>query len=151
MNPASSTAASHIITTCSKVADIVVFVLLAIFFFGFLAFDYELLGFHKPIIVTIPNEMEHYFEAIPWIIFGVLVFDIYLKYIIVGRDLKLLFKNHWLDISMTALIPILIPLKFLKVTLKLFKAVKATKFGYKIIQKLKKIITHFSIFGRKID
>jgi hypothetical protein len=118
MNPASSTAASHLIITCSKLADIVVLALLVIFFFGFLAFDYELLGFHKPIIVTIPNEMEHYFEAIPWIIFGVLVFDIYLKYIIVGRDLKLLFKNHWLDISMTALIPILIPLKFLKVTLK---------------------------------
>jgi hypothetical protein len=147
MNPASSssTAASHIIITCSKVADIVVFALLVIFFFGFLAFDYELLGLHKPIIITIPNETEQYFEAIPWIIFGVLVFDIYLKYIIVGRDLKLLFKYHWLDISMTALIPILLPLK-------LFKAVKTTKFGYKLFQKVKKILTaYFSIFGRKID
>jgi hypothetical protein len=152
MNPASSTtAASHIIIICSKLADIVVLALLVIFFFGFLAFDYELLGFDKPIIITIPNETEQYFEAIPWIIFGVLVFDIYLKYIIVGRDLKLLFKYNWLDISMTALIPILLPLKFLKVTLKLFKAVKATKFGYKIYQKLTKIFTHFSIFGRKID
>ncbi|HET6800028.1 MAG TPA: hypothetical protein VFH25_05645 [Nitrososphaeraceae archaeon] len=150
MNPASSSTASHIIITCSKVADIVVFALLVIFFFGFLAFDYELLGLHKPII-TIPNETEQYFEAIPWILFGVLVFDIYLKYIIVGRDLKLLFKYHWLDISMTALIPILLPLKFLKVTLKLFKAVKTTKFGYKLFQKVKKIFSHFSIFGRKID
>ena len=152
MSPASSTtAASHIIITCSKLADIVVLALLVIFFFGFLAFDYELLGFHKPIIITIPNETEQYFEAIPWILFGVLVFDIYLKYIIVGRDLKLLFKYHWLDISMTALIPVLLPLKFLKVTLKLFKAVKATKFGYKIFQKVKKILSQFSIFGRKID
>jgi hypothetical protein len=65
--------------------------------------------------------------------------------------LKLLFKYHWIDIFMTALIPILLPLKFLKVTLKVFKAVKATKFGYKIFQKVKKIFTHFSIFGRKID
>jgi hypothetical protein len=152
MNPASSSTASHIIITCSKVADIVVFALLVIFFFGFLAFDYELLGLHKPIIITIPNETKQFFEAIPWILFGVLVFDIYLKYIIVGRDLKLLFKYHWLDISMTALIPILLPLKFIKVTLKLFKAVKATKFGYKIFQKVKKILTtYFSIFGRKID
>jgi hypothetical protein len=152
MNPVSSTAASHIIITCSKLADIVVLALLVVFFFGFLAFDYELLGFHKPIIITIPNETQQYFEAIPWIIFGVLVFDIYLKYIIVGRDLKLLFKYHWLDISMTALIPILLPLKFLKVTLKLFKAVKATKFGYKIFQKVKKMVTtYFSIFGRKMD
>src|SRR5918999_2594966 len=148
MNPASSSTASHIIITCSKVADIVVFALLVIFFFGFLAFDYELLGLHKPIIIiTIPNETEQFFEAIPWILFGVLVFDIYLKYIIVGRDLKLLFKYHWLDIYMTALIPVLLPLKFIKVTLKLFKAVKATKFGYKIFQKVKKILSHFSIFG----
>jgi hypothetical protein len=36
----------------------------------------------------------------------VLLIDLYLKYIIVGRNLKLLFKHHWLDISMTALIPI---------------------------------------------
>jgi hypothetical protein len=152
MNPASSTAASHIIITCSKLADIVVLALLVVFFFGFLAFDYELLGFYKPIIITIPNETEQYFEAIPWIIFGVLVFDIYLKYIIVGRDLKLLFKYHWLDISMTALIPILLPLKFLKVTLKLFKAVKTTKFGYKLFQKVKKMLTtYFSIYGRKMD
>jgi hypothetical protein len=149
MNPASSPA-SYIIITCSKLTDIAVLALLVVFFFGFLAFDYELLGFHKPII-TIPNETEQYFEAIPWIIFAVLVFDIYLKYIIVGRDMKLLFKYHWLDISMTALIPILLPLKFLKVTLKLFKAVKATKLGYKVFQKLKKIFIHFSIFRRKID
>ena len=71
MNPASSTVVSDIIITCSKLADIVVLALLAIFFFGFLAFDYELLGFYKPIIITIPNETEQYFEAIPWIIFGV--------------------------------------------------------------------------------
>ncbi len=142
------------ITLLKSCRYIVVLALLVIFFFGLLAFDYELLGFHKPIIIiTFPNETEQYFEAIPWIIFGVLVFDIYLKYIIVGRDLKLLFKYHWLDISMTALIPILLPLKFLKVTLKLFKAVKATKFGYKIFfQKAKKMLTtYFSIFGRKID
>ena len=61
MNPASSSTASHIIITCSKLADIVVLALLVIFFFGFLAFNYELLGFHKPIIMTIPNETEQYF------------------------------------------------------------------------------------------
>ena len=144
-----SSIASHIITVCSKIADMVVLSLLVIFFVGFLAFDYELLGFHDPFI-TIPHESERYFEVIPWLIFGVLVFDLYLKYIIVGRNLKLLFKHHWLDISMAALIPILLPLKFLKVTLKIFKTVKATKFGYKIFQKIKKVFTHFSFFGKKI-
>jgi hypothetical protein len=68
---------------------------------GFLAFDYELLGSHDPLI-TIHHESEQYFEVIPWIIFGVLLFDLYLKYIIVGRNLKLLFKHYWLDISMAA-------------------------------------------------
>jgi hypothetical protein len=116
---------------------------------GFLAFDYELLGSHVPLI-SIPHESEQYFEAIPWTIFGVLLFDLYLKYIIVGRNLKLLLKYHGLDISMAALIPILLPLKLIKFTLKIFKAIKATKFGYKVLQKIKKVFTQLSIFGKKI-
>jgi hypothetical protein len=147
MNATSSTV-SQIITLCSKIADIVVLCLLVIFFVGFLAFDYELLGSHVPLI-SIPHESEQYFETIPWIIFGVLVFDLYLKYIIVGRNLKLLFKHHWLDISMAALIPILLPLKFIKVTIKIFKAVKVTKFGYKVLHKFKKVFTQISVFGKK--
>ena len=80
-----SSSTSHITTLCSKIADIIVLGLLVIFFVGFMAFDYELLGFHDPLI-AIPHESERYFEVIPWIIFGVLVFDLYLKYMIVGRD-----------------------------------------------------------------
>ena len=148
MNSTPSTT-PYLIIVCSKIADIVVLALLVIFFVGFLAFDYELLGFHDSFL-RIPHEGKQYFEVIPWIIFGVLVFDLYLKYIIVGRNLKLFFKHYWLDISMAALIPILLPLKFLKVTLKIFKTVKATKFGYKIFQKIKKVFTHFSFFGKKI-
>src|SRR5215208_1101244 len=136
MNPTSSTA-SHLTIVCSKIADIVV-----------LAFDYEILGYHDPLI-SIPHESGKYFEVIPWIIFGVLLFDLYLKYIIIGRNMKLLFKHHWLDISMTALIPILLPLKFIKVTLKIFKAVKVTKFGYKVLHKFKKVFTQISVFGKK--
>ena len=113
----------------------VVLGLLVVFFVGFLAFDYELLGFYDSFL-RIPHEGKQYFEAIPWIIFGVLVFDLYLKYIIVGRNLKLFFKHYWLDVSMAALIPILLPLKFVKVTLKMFKAAKATKFGYKLGHKV---------------
>ena len=144
-----SSSTSHITTLCSKIADIIVLGLLVIFFVGFLAFDYELLGFHDPLI-AIPHESERYFEVIPWIIFGVLVFDLYLKYMIVGRDWAAFIKHHWLDISMGALIPILLPLKFVKVTLKIFKTVKATKFGYKVFQKIKKVFTHFSFFGKKL-
>src|SRR5918999_749997 len=123
MNPASSTT-SHLVIACSKVADIVVLCLLVIFFVGFLAFDYELLGFHDPFL-KIPHEGKQYFETIPWIIFGVLVFDLYLKYIIAGKKLKLFFKHYWLDVSMAALIPILLPLKF----------------GYKLGHKVNKFLT----------
>jgi len=139
MNPTTSTA-SHLTIVCSKIADIVVLGLLVIFFVGFLAFDYELLGFHDSFL-KIPHDGKQYFEAIPWIIFGVLVFDLYLKYIIIGRNLKLFFKHYWLDVSMAALIPILLPLKFVKVTLKMFKAAKATKFGYKLGHKVNKFLT----------
>jgi hypothetical protein len=139
MNSTSQTK-SHLIIVCSKIADIVVLVLLVIFFVGFLAFDYELLGFHDSFL-RIPHEGKQYFEAIPWIIFAVLVFDLYLKYIIVGRNLKVFFKHYWLDVSMAALIPILSPLKFIKVTLKMFKAAKATKFGYKLGHKINKFLT----------
>jgi hypothetical protein len=91
MNSASSTT-SHLTIVFSKIADMVVLGLLVIFFVGFLAFDYELLGFHDSFL-RIPHEGKQYFETIPWIIFGALVFDLYLKYIIVGRNLKLFFKH----------------------------------------------------------
>jgi hypothetical protein len=139
MNSTSSTT-PYLTIVCSKIADIVVLALLVIFFVGFLAFDYELLGFHDSFL-RIPHEGKQYFESIPWIIFGVLVFDLYLKYIIVQRNLKLFFKHYWLDVSMAALIPILLPLKFIKVTLKMFKAAKATKFGYKLGHKINKFLT----------
>jgi hypothetical protein len=138
--PQEMNSTSHLIIVCSKIADIVVLGLLVIFFVGFIAYDYELLGFHDAII-RIPDEGKQYFESIPWIIFSVLIFDLYLKYIIVGRNLKLFFKHYWLDVTMVALIPILLPLKFIKVTVKMFKAIKATKFGYKLGHKVNKFLT----------
>jgi hypothetical protein len=146
MNSTSSTT-PYLTIVCSKIADIVVLVLLVIFFVGFLALDYELLGFHDSFL-RIPHEGKQYFESMPWIIFGVLVFDLYLKYIIVGRNLNLFFKHYWLDVSMAALIPILLPLKFIKVTVKMFKAIKATKFGYKLGHKVNKFLT--VIKGKRI-
>ena len=99
----------------SEFADISVLILLVIFFLGFLAFDYEIFGLHEQII-TIPHEMEVYFEFVPWIIFIVLVFDLFLKYLIVEKNLKIFFQHYWLDVVMAALILILLPLKFMKMT-----------------------------------
>ena len=126
----------------SKFADTSVLILLVIFFLGFLAFDYEIFGLHEQII-TIPHEMEVYFEFVPWIIFIVLVFDLFLKYLIVEKNLKIFFQHYWLDVVMAALIPILLPLKFMKMTVKSFKIIKTGKFGYKANQKIGKIRQHF--------
>ncbi len=131
---------SHLVVY-SKAIDIAVVVLLAIFFVSFLAFDYALLGLHES-PVHIPHELESYFELIPWIVFGLLLVDIYIKYLKVG-SLKALVKKYWLDIIMTALIPLLMPLKFMKAAFKLFKAIKATKSGFKMAQKIKKTVAHF--------
>jgi hypothetical protein len=51
---------------------------------------------------------------------------------------------------MAALIPILLPLKFIKITLKVFKAVKATKFAHKVFQKIKKIFAQLSFFRKRL-
>ena len=126
----------------SKFADISVLFLLAIFFIGFLAFDYEIFGLHEQIIV-IPHEMEIYFELVPWIIFMVLIFDLFLKYLIVEKNLKIFFRHYWFDIVMAALILILLPLKFMKMTVKSFEIIKTGKFGYKANQKIGKLREHF--------
>jgi len=134
----------------SKFADISVLILLVIFFLGFLAFDYEIFGLHEQII-TIPHEMEVYFEFVPWIIFIVLVFDLFLKYLIVEKNLKVFFQHYWLDVVMAALIPILLPLKFMKMTVKSFKIIKTGKFGYKANQKIGKIRQHFFTWDKTRD
>lgn len=134
----------------SKFADISVLILLVIFFLGFLAFDYEIFGLHEQII-TIPHAMEVYFEFVPWIIFIVLVFDLFLKYLIVEKNLKIFFQHYWLDVVMAALIPILLPLKFMKMTVKSFKIIKTGKFGYKANQKIGKIRQHFFTWDKTKD
>jgi hypothetical protein len=134
----------------SKFADISVLILLVIFFLGFLAFDYEIFGLHEQII-TIPHDMEVYFEFVPWIIFIVLVFDLFLKYLIVEKNLKIFFQHYWLDVVMAALIPILLPLKFMNMTVKSFKIIKTGKFGYKANQKIGKIRQHFFTWDKTKD
>jgi hypothetical protein len=115
-----------------------------------LAFDYEIFGLHEQII-TIPHEMEVYFEFVPWIIFIVLVFNLFLKYLIVEKNLNIFFQHYWLDVVMAALIPILLPLKFMKMTVKSFKIIKTGKFGYKANQKIGKIRQYFFTWDKTKD
>jgi hypothetical protein len=127
----------HSLYNFTKVLDIVLLGLFVTFFIGLLAFDLPYFGFQINLI-TLPHEAKPYFEILPWLIFGLLAFDIYLKLKKLG-SWNVLVKKHWLDLLMLALIPIFMPLKFMKPTVKLFKVLKATKFGIKVIHKIKKI------------
>jgi hypothetical protein len=80
------------IPAISKLLDIVVLILLLVLFFGFLAFDYELLGIHEQII-PIPYESEIYFEMLLWILFSVLVFDLWLKYLMAGKGFRVFLRH----------------------------------------------------------
>ena len=122
------------IHSVSKILDVAVLGLLGAFFVGVLAFDVAYFGFHEAII-PIPHLTEPYFEVLPWAILALLIADIYLKYKKVGSDWKALFRNHWFDIVVALLIPIFMPLKFIK----LVKIMKTAKSGVKIIQKAKKL------------
>jgi hypothetical protein len=115
--------------------DIAVLVLLAIFFVGVLAFDIAYFGFHEAII-PIPHEAEPYFQVLPWIILALLFADIYIKYRKLGNDWRALLRHHWPDVVMAVLIPVFMPLKFIK----LVKALKTAKSALKVFQKAKKVL-----------
>lgn len=118
----------------AKILDIAIVSLLVIFLIGILAFEMTYFGFQDAII-PLPYEAEPYFEVLPWVIFGLLAADIYVKYRKLDNDWRALVRSHWLDIILAVLIPIFMPLKFIK----LVKALKTTKSGGKIIHKIKKM------------
>ena len=121
--------------------DLSIFILLVLFFIGFLSFDYELFGL-KDSILHIPENYEHFFEMLPWIVFFLLIVDLSIKFKLVGGNLRYFFKKYWIDIALTILIPILFPLKFIKPALKIYKSTKFVKSGYKLIQKYDKIFRY---------
>ena len=119
-----------------KILDISILFLLIVLLIGFIAIDFQMLGLER--IIHLPRGTEVIFEIAPWCLFGLLVFDLYLKYRILG-NFKSFLSYHWHDIFMTLLIPLLFPLKFYKPALKTYKLLKSGKYGLKIVQKIKKI------------
>ena len=59
--------------------DLSIFGLLILFFIGFLIYDYELIGL-KETFIHIPDDFKVFFEILPWILFLLLVIDLFLKY-----------------------------------------------------------------------
>lgn len=126
-----------IIRQYSKFLDFAIMILILAILVGFLAYDYKFLHLEKPLI-SIPYEIKHYFDFLPWILFIVLFFDLYLKYLIADKNWSQFFRIYWLDVLLTLLIPILLPIKLMKVSIKSYKLIKTTKYSFKLIQKIKK-------------
>ena len=122
----------------SKIIDLIIIGIVFVIFIGLLAFDYKYFNFNKQII-KIPYHLKIYFDLLPWILFCVLAFDLYLKFRITGNWRKFI-KINWMDIIMILLIPFLFPLKFVKLLIKPYKMINAGKYTIKSFQKIYKII-----------
>lgn len=86
----------------------------------------------------LPGEYGAMFDSLLWVIFGMLLFDLYMKYK-KYNSWKVFLKKHWIDIFLFALIPVLSAFKIAKLAVKLVKFLKAIKTGYKAADKTKKI------------
>ncbi|MEX0640791.1 MAG: hypothetical protein WD018_07755 [Nitrosopumilaceae archaeon] len=120
----------------SKIVDLILLVLVVLYFIGILAFEYHSIGLENPVL-PIPSEFKAYFEGLIWPIVALLIFDLILKYR-KTNDPKKFVKKHWFDIFMLALIPVFSIFKFLKIGLSVIKKLKAVKMGAKILYKIKK-------------
>jgi hypothetical protein len=118
--------------------DLSIFSLLILFFIGFFVYDYEIIGIKEPFI-HLPEHFKLLFEILPWILFILLVIDLFLKYKLVEGKLNYFVKKYWIDILLTIMLPFLFPLKFFKATIKMYKYTKFAKSGVKIAQKYKKL------------
>lgn len=120
-----------------KVLDLIILVLVSLFFIGLLAFEYNSLGLENPLL-SIPNEFEAFFEFLIWPIIVLLVLDLIIKYRTIKNPKKFV-KKYWIDIIMLALIPVFSIFKFFKIGLSAIKQLKTIKMGTKIFHKTKKI------------
>ena len=121
----------------SKILDLIILVLVSLFFIGLLAFEYHSLGLENPIL-PIPDEFKEFFEFLIWPILILLSLDLILKYRKIN-NLKKFVKKYWIDILMLVLIPVFSIFKFLKIGLNVIKQLKTIKMGAKIFHKTKKI------------
>ena len=99
--------------------------LLIVYFIGSLELMPETYGLNNPLL-DIPILLEVYWDYIPWAILALSVLDISFKYKGI-KSLRLLLKNNFPDILMTAFLPLLLIFKIVKISYKIYKVMKATK------------------------
>jgi len=111
--------------------------LLIVYFIGSLELMPETYGLNNPLL-DIPILLEVYWDYIPWAILALSVLDISFKYKGI-KSLRLLLKNNFPDILMTAFLPLLLIFKIVKISYKIYKVMKATKSWAKFAHLIKKI------------
>lgn len=132
-----------------NILDLIIAILLMILFIALLAFNYQLFGSNEPLLY-LPNEFMFIVDVLPWILFALFVFDIYLKYK-KSKDRKYFVKKYWLDIVMTALFPVFSIFKFIKFGFKVYKMIKIAKIGKigtKVIIGIKKLFKRHDKLNR---
>ena len=120
-----------------KILDLIILVLVSIFFIGMLDSEFPELGIVEP-LVPIPAEWKHFFDILIYPIIILLAIDLTLKYR-KTNDPKKFVKKYWIDIVMLILIPIFSTFKIFKFGLSIIKKLKTVKMGAKIIHKTKKV------------
>lgn len=121
----------------AKAFDVFVSALVMFFFAGYLNIHSDLLGLAQD-PVPVSADVEEFWEYFTWVVFGVLAFDIYLKYRKV-RDVRLFLKKHWLDILMLCMMPLFAGFKVAKLSIKLVKGMKMAKSGFKAAHGARKL------------
>jgi hypothetical protein len=105
-------------------------VAITIFFVGYVNIHSDVIG--VPHFLPTSEEIERYWDTFSWAIFGMLALDITLKYRNAGIGPRAFLKKYWLEIAMLTLIPVFAAFKVAKVSVKLIKALKMTKSGFKV-------------------
>lgn len=116
--------------------DLLVMSALVVFFVGYINIHSDLVGL--PHFLPTSENVEKFWEIFTWIIFGMLAFDIYLKYR-KAENSRLFLRKHWLDLAMLAMIPLFAGLKIANISVKLIKGLKMVKSAFKVVHSAKKV------------
>lgn len=119
-----------------KSFDIALVIGLAVYFVVYVNIHGEIIGAGH--FMPVSPEIEQFWDWFSWILFAMLAVDILIKYRKAG-DPKSFLKKYWLEIVMLALIPIFAGFKIAKISVKLVKALKMSKSGFKAAHGVKKL------------
>jgi hypothetical protein len=119
-----------------QILDMIILVLVILFFVGMLGTSFPGLGTDISILF-IPDEVQAFLDVLIYPIIALLGIDLVLKYRKTKNSKKFV-RKYWIDIFMIVLIPVFSIFKFFKIGLSLTKQLKTLKMGAKALHKSKK-------------